>query len=58
MMFGVFAAGSMALWAGCATETEKQNPDAEVAVIMGRMAAEREVCFLVMGAVNEVLLNL
>ena len=43
IMLGILAAGSMALWAGCDTETEKQNPDAEVAVIMGRMTAERHV---------------
>ncbi|KAL8725901.1 MAG: hypothetical protein Q9166_007066 [cf. Caloplaca sp. 2 TL-2023] len=56
--FGVFAGGYTASWAGCASEVKKQNPGAEIAVIMGTMAAGRGIGCVVMGPISEVLLKL
>lgn len=57
ILFGVFAGGYTASWAGSATEVKKQNPDAEVAVIMGTMAAGRGIGCVMMGPVSEALLK-
>ncbi|KAL8785270.1 MAG: hypothetical protein Q9213_003474 [Squamulea squamosa] len=56
--FGIFAGGYTASWAGAAGELRKQNPGAEVAVIMGTMAAGRGVGCFVMGPISEVLLRM
>ena len=56
--FGIFAGGYTASWAGCASEVKKQNPGAEMAVIMGTMAAGRGVGCVAMGPISELLLQL
>ena len=58
ILFGIFAGGYTAAWAGCAREVKKQHPGAEIAVIMGTTAAGRGVGCVVMGPISEVLLNL
>lgn len=58
ILFGLFAGGYTATWTGCATEVQKENPKAAIAVIMGTMAAGRGVGCVISGPVSEALLSL
>ena len=56
--FGIFAGGYTGSWAGCSTEVKKQNPTAEIAVIMGTLAAGRGFGCVVSGPLSEWLIGM
>ena len=58
ILFGIFAGGYTGSWTGCSLEVKKQCPKAEVAVIMGTLAAGRGFGCVVSGPLSEWLLSM
>lgn len=56
--FGVFAGGFSATWSGCAAEIRKDYREAEVAVIMGVLAAGRGFGCMLSGPASEWLIRI
>ncbi|KAL8832635.1 MAG: hypothetical protein Q9191_000151 [Dirinaria sp. TL-2023a] len=55
LVYGVFAGGYAATWAGCLGEVQRDSRDAEAGVVLGMMAATRGIGAVVSGPLSEVL---
>ena len=53
--YGIFAGGYAATWTGAATEVKRDNEKAEVAVVMGFLAAGRGLGCIFSGPISEAL---
>jgi MFS family permease len=58
IVYGVFAGGYTASWSGSAVEIRNDYPEAEVAVIMGVLAAGRGFGCMLSGPLSEGLLRI
>jgi MFS family permease len=56
--YGIFAGGYTATWSGSGVQVRKEYPEAEVAVIMGVLAAGRGFGCILSGPLSEVLLRI
>ncbi|KAL9038093.1 MAG: hypothetical protein Q9214_005422 [Letrouitia sp. 1 TL-2023] len=56
--FGIFAGGYVACWTGCALEVKKTTTNADIATVVGFMAAGRGFGCVFCGPVSEYLLGL
>jgi MFS family permease len=57
MIYGFFAGGFSAVWAGMMKEVQREYPEARMGTLMGAFAAGRGVGAVVSGPVSEALVE-